>query len=714
VRYYGGDTAEEFKDVYATEDGGYVMCGTYRPPRDSIQVYDDFWIVRVDREGQLIWQRHIDVLASQRADRAFSIIETDDGGFLVGGSAEDEEPYVHFTAIKVNSEGEFLWRYTHREPPRASQCKAVIETKAGNYLLGGQLLYGRPSIGYLVKVDTDGEVIWERRYQHEQLSYISAIRESPGNGFLLAGVADGARFSLLNVDENGDVVWAREYEPGGCTSLVSVNQGFALAGSHTEPQFERVNFRLIRVNRDGEQIGDREYISGREDRCWSIARMWDNGFTLIGTAWAERAANAYVIRTNPEGNINWEQTFNYHAFTSVIEDQEDFIIISGGTIDPEEDLGMQGLLVKVRPERSPPRIISHIPEDLDFTTLLGSSTVFAVYAVDLQDDDLSYLWTLDEEEIETDTTVTILFDVLGDHAVQCVVSDGDGAASVEWSVHVREFFIDTHLPDTLELTVRRRTVVDFSLDVSAIEGVEPVYSWIHTGRDQRQNQIGEAETVEFTFNLSGDQRIAGEVRHEDILDSRIWDVHVRSSVYSWWPSELELSAYVDSTLEFVITPFNENSDSLEYLWVLDDDQLGSDSASVLVTFTETGQSEITSKVNDGIEADTIQWTVNVEEWSFTANDADYADLPATPVLYPASPNPFNSVVKLSMYLPKAGLVSLSVFDINGREISRLVDGNVGAGNQAFVWSASDFPAGVYVVRMDVGDVSGIRKVVSVK
>jgi len=89
-------------------------------------------------------------------------------------------------------------------------------------------------------------------------------------------------------------------------------------------------------------------------------------------------------------------------------------------------------------------------------------------------------------------------------------------------------------------------------------------------------------------------------------------------------------------------------------------------------------------------------------------------LPTTPVLYPASPNPFNSSVKLSMYLPKDGHVSLSIFNINGREVSRFIDGNVGVGNQTFFWNAINFPAGLYVVRMDAGDVSEMQKVVLVR
>jgi len=54
---------------------------------------------------------------------------------------------------------------------------------------------------------------------------------------------------------------------------------------------------------------------------------------------------------------------------------------------------------------------------------------------------------------------------------------------------------------------------------------------------------------------------------------------------------------------------------------------------------------------------------------------------------------------------------LSVFDINGRDVYRLVDGYVSVGNQSFVWNASAFPVGVYFVRMDIGGFSKTGKLV---
>jgi len=436
---------------------------------------------------------------------------------------------------------------------------------------------------------------------------------------------------------------------------------------------------MVKVDNRGAQLWDQVYQLGEPGlfkQFLSACLMRDGGFALVGKndeRIGDRQSRRFglVLRTNSLGEINWVhnlpaegQEVSVSQVLSVVAAPDGGIIAAGsGRIEGRQPGGM---IMKVIPERSGPVILETIPEIHELNTLVGDSIFFHVYAVDLQGDSLLYLWTLDNDTVTTDTWVTVTFEDQGDYVVECFVSDGDLADSTMWIVNAREFYIDGFAPDSLNMTVRRGSVVDFSFDVAAIEGIELGYAWTHISRDQRQNLIGEAESVEFSFDQSGDQRIIGDVSNEEDSVEKTWQVHVRSAIWSWRPAELEISAYVDSTLEFSITPFNEESDSLEYLWLLDEEELESDSASVLVIFPVVGQSEIASIVSDGIEADTIRWVVNVEEWSFTADDADLADLPTSPVLFPASPNPFNSLVQLSMYLPREEHVSLSVFDICGR------------------------------------------------
>ena len=96
---------------------------------------------------------------------------------------------------------------------------------------------------------------------------------------------------------------------------------------------------------------------------------------------------------------------------------------------------------------------------------------------------------------------------------------------------------------------------------------------------------------------------------------------------------------------------------------------------------------------------------------------DVAALASTPVefrLYRGYPNPFNSVTRLTFDLAEEAFVNISVYDVTGRFVAKLADGERKAGHHSLVWDASATSAGVYVVRMEAGDFSACRKLVLIK
>jgi hypothetical protein len=65
------------------------------------------------------------------------------------------------------------------------------------------------------------------------------------------------------------------------------------------------------------------------------------------------------------------------------------------------------------------------------------------------------------------------------------------------------------------------------------------------------------------------------------------------------------------------------------------------------------------------------------------------------VLAPASPNPSRGAATLRFLLPEPGRVTLVVMDVSGRQVARLVDGEIEAGEHAVRCDLSTLPAGVY-------------------
>jgi hypothetical protein len=97
--------------------------------------------------------------------------------------------------------------------------------------------------------------------------------------------------------------------------------------------------------------------------------------------------------------------------------------------------------------------------------------------------------------------------------------------------------------------------------------------------------------------------------------------------------------------------------------------------------------------------------------SITSLQPHGAAIPSVYALAPAMPNPFTSATSLSFSLPKAGSVTLRIYDVSGREVVRLVDEDMPAGEHMTGWSGRDrdghaAPGGIYFVRISARSLDG--------
>ncbi len=79
-----------------------------------------------------------------------------------------------------------------------------------------------------------------------------------------------------------------------------------------------------------------------------------------------------------------------------------------------------------------------------------------------------------------------------------------------------------------------------------------------------------------------------------------------------------------------------------------------------------------------------------------------------------SPNPFNSSTAISFELPEAGYIELAMYDVSGKEVALLAEGNLSPGHHSLHFDASNLSSGIYFARLQAGDFSQTRKVVLVK
>ena len=78
------------------------------------------------------------------------------------------------------------------------------------------------------------------------------------------------------------------------------------------------------------------------------------------------------------------------------------------------------------------------------------------------------------------------------------------------------------------------------------------------------------------------------------------------------------------------------------------------------------------------------------------------------------PNPFTNRTTLQFTLPTPSHAQLSIYDVLGREIERLMDQPGVAGTHAVTFDGSNLPPGVYYARLETASVQLTKKLVIVR
>ena len=113
-----------------------------------------------------------------------------------------------------------------------------------------------------------------------------------------------------------------------------------------------------------------------------------------------------------------------------------------------------------------------------------------------------------------------------------------------------------------------------------------------------------------------------------------------------------------------------------------------------------------------LEGDIPSWENN--QFYMVSSLTEAIPLPETFSLDRAYPNPFNPTTTLSFAIPIDSEVSLSIYNLQGREVSTLINGNMDAGYHSVVWDANSYTSGVYFVKMIAGDYIHTQKIMLVK
>lgn len=154
--WFGGTGVDRAHEVKQTSDGGYILTGYTSSSGAGL---DDMLLVRTDSLGNLIWSK---TFGGSGRDYGQSVIQTDvDGGFLVAGytlsfGAGGEDMWL----VRVDVNGNLVWQKT-LGGSSADVAYSVQQTIDGGFIVAGYTLSFGAGVHdvWLVKIAPTGTLV---------------------------------------------------------------------------------------------------------------------------------------------------------------------------------------------------------------------------------------------------------------------------------------------------------------------------------------------------------------------------------------------------------------------------------------------------------------------------------------------------------------------------------------------------------------------------
>jgi len=275
----------------------------------------DFFLIKTDANGNVQW---VKTYGSNNWDRALSVQQTSDGGYIVGGVISPVTPTIDdILLIKIDANGNVQWAKTYVEITNDDEARSVQQTSDGGYIVAGATQsFGAGSTDvFLMKIDANGNLQWAKTYGGQNWDGVSSVQQTSDGGYIVAGetvsFGDGSSsdFFLIKTDANGNVQWAKAYGGSGDDHAFSVRQtsdgGYIVAGYTRSFGAGNWDIFLIKTDANGNVQWAKTYGGSNEEKAYFVQQTSDGGYIVAGETRSFGAGNLdiFLIKTDANGNI---------------------------------------------------------------------------------------------------------------------------------------------------------------------------------------------------------------------------------------------------------------------------------------------------------------------------------------------------------------------------------------------------------------------------
>ena len=252
-------------------------------------------------------------------DGGFSVEQTTDGGYIITGYNNWSSVTRTSNAwlIKIDGDGDLVWERTFKG---IGEGHDVQQTSDGGYIIVGNT----PDV-WLIKTDGNGSMVWNSTFKGTDIVYYGySVEQTTDGGYVIIGDAylgdNNWDCLLLKTDSDGQQIWTKTFGGAGYEDCYFGQQttdgGYIIAGFKYENESYLSDVWLIKTDENGDMIWDRTFGGTDDDMGKSVQQTMDDGYIIAAdTCWEE--PRILLIKTDSSGNKIWDKIFE--------EDRNDYV-----------------------------------------------------------------------------------------------------------------------------------------------------------------------------------------------------------------------------------------------------------------------------------------------------------------------------------------------------------------------------------------------------
>ncbi|CAI8419951.1 MAG: Uncharacterised protein [Flavobacterium sp. SCGC AAA160-P02] len=218
----------------------------------------DYWSIKISSNGDIVWSKFY---GGSFTDNPQGVIENSRNEFIIVGGSDSNDVDItnnkgsyDFWVVKSDHEGEIIWEKSYGGS-EIDEARGIISSEEGSYVIVGDTRSNDQDISlnngaadlWIIKITEDGDILWNHSYGGSSFDVPRSIAKTLDNGYIISGSSrssDGDVSKnngqndawIVKTTNDGQLVWEKSIggsEIDFCYDSVQLNDGSLIAVGET-------------------------------------------------------------------------------------------------------------------------------------------------------------------------------------------------------------------------------------------------------------------------------------------------------------------------------------------------------------------------------------------------------------------------------------------------------------------------------------------------